>query len=829
MVLTDDTPGIDALDPKARQAPHLATTAAPVHYEVVIPTYRRWQPTKDVMSKRRLQRVESPDEAFILQHTLKFLERQNVAGSRVTLFVANDEEASKYRQAFCKSTWANVKIVVSAPGIRASRNFICQHFAEGTYVVSLDDDLEGISWKFQEGNDDSSTRLLPTGAFEKLVYDAFRRMKDSGAFLWGVNTSANPRCLSLSGVTKRNGLINGYIHGFICRPQSTDLLRTVGDAVEDCEFSVRNFAKDGIVLRYRMYAGKTAPYSNGGGLQATFAEKPAIVKVEGGISNGQDVAVDRGAARKQEEYRGAAELHRLFPRLIAAPETDNGSSLRTMQVKFISVESEWDERRRERPLQAAAEAKHRLKSGKFAQSFAKQTIEKAKSAQPLKLRDEDGIRYTETNPKKAATKSFARYERYQKAKTVAEAKSLGASTEDFRYDSSAGFLTVSDLNTTPTSHWVSLRDKDAVSTQTPAVASSKADLISVRFKEIKFQKYVNLLVAREDLLLLAQRGGGSLQRCPPGCWKMSKGPLADVPLEVVRILLHWARTGILAYPQKWSASVFNALRACGASELALKARCLEVASAQTGLDRFWKTPVAASGKPSSASTAASMKKDSLETSANDMKSQQELPRAPQGAAKTKKVRKEGPKPSQSQLTACLLSFVKNAMPEDNAPVPEEPCKRLSKALDVTVHVEEHREVDKATGSSSKPTTNVQSVHTPSPQAPATEPAASEASPGASPQALAPDVAKRIAENRAKALARKVGLVKQAQHEVVQPPGAVSRSVCKSADTGRGEDAESTPQAKISVSPRSSSKQDPEPVHHLDMVGKGEERKKRKLK
>merc|ERR1719460_1622065 len=76
------------------------------------------------------------------------------------------------------------------------------------------------------------------------------------------------------GVSIRNGLVNGFLHGFICRPQCAELYRTLCDAVEDCEFSVRHFAKDGIVLRYRMYAGSTSPYAYAGGLQAKFEVQP---------------------------------------------------------------------------------------------------------------------------------------------------------------------------------------------------------------------------------------------------------------------------------------------------------------------------------------------------------------------------------------------------------------------------------------------------------------------------------------------------------------------------------------------------------------------------
>ena len=40
------------LDPRARQAPHLVSTAKPVPYELVIPTYQRWMPVCEMSNKR---------------------------------------------------------------------------------------------------------------------------------------------------------------------------------------------------------------------------------------------------------------------------------------------------------------------------------------------------------------------------------------------------------------------------------------------------------------------------------------------------------------------------------------------------------------------------------------------------------------------------------------------------------------------------------------------------------------------------------------------------------------------------------------------------------
>jgi hypothetical protein len=137
-----------------------------------------------------------------------------------------------------------------------------KYFPSGTYVVSIDDDVEGIAWKCREGMKHAEClRPLPAGGLERIIFDAHQQMLDNCAFLWGLNTSQNPRHMRTHGLSMKNGLVCGYLNGFICRPECPELLRQLTDATEDSEFAVRHFAKDGVVLRYRMYCGITRPYS----------------------------------------------------------------------------------------------------------------------------------------------------------------------------------------------------------------------------------------------------------------------------------------------------------------------------------------------------------------------------------------------------------------------------------------------------------------------------------------------------------------------------------------------------------------------------------------
>eukprot|EP00913_Durusdinium_trenchii_P019232 g18074.t1 len=97
------------LHPKAREAPHLVSKAKAVPYELVIPTYQRWMPVRGLQ------------------------------------ICSCAEVGPVSRRGFHRS---------------GRRKF----FPPGTYVVSIDDDVERISWKIQEGMTHHVLRSLPPGS-----------------------------------------------------------------------------------------------------------------------------------------------------------------------------------------------------------------------------------------------------------------------------------------------------------------------------------------------------------------------------------------------------------------------------------------------------------------------------------------------------------------------------------------------------------------------------------------------------------------------------------------------------------------------------------------
>lgn len=294
-------------------APHLLDRQA-VEYRIVIPTMGRWRPANRVNSACRQE-----TRPFILVKTLSLLSRQGIPARRVTLFVSDKGEKENYATVLNGSPWEGVDIVVGVRGIRAQRNFIVKHFEPNAYIVSLDDDLHDIIWKSRPGNSADTVQSLPAGGLQALIFDAHSRMKKYGAWICGLCVSDNPMSMQIDGLSTRNGEVNGFLYFFINR-HDEELLPTVADATEDAERSLRYFRKDGVVLRYRQYAGKTLVFKNRGGLQSLFGE----------WDEHTDALKQK---RKAAEREAAATLFGMFPGLVGSPKQKKTAE--TLEVNFL--------------------------------------------------------------------------------------------------------------------------------------------------------------------------------------------------------------------------------------------------------------------------------------------------------------------------------------------------------------------------------------------------------------------------------------------------------------------------------------------------------------
>ena len=88
-----------------------------------------------------------------------------------------EEEYAIYSEAL-GTEWPN--IIVGQLTLWKQRNFITQHFPEGTHIVSMDDDVDGI-YQLREGEKGNTLQLLGEGCLEKIILDAEKNMKRRGS------------------------------------------------------------------------------------------------------------------------------------------------------------------------------------------------------------------------------------------------------------------------------------------------------------------------------------------------------------------------------------------------------------------------------------------------------------------------------------------------------------------------------------------------------------------------------------------------------------------------------------------------------------------------
>jgi len=173
--------------------------------------------------------------------------------------------------------------------------------------------------------------------------------------------------------------------------------------------------------------------------------------------------------------------------------------------------------------------------------------------------------------------SWGLYEKYKVAKTVKEAKKLGSRPIDFAFDSNWGYLHVVKIQTAPVSEGCVMLDKDCgVPRKRLKVALGKSETphIKIRYKEMS-EGHQGMNICRKAITRLAEKCP-ALCRLPESEWVALGAPLAKAPLDIVRILLHWAEVGTLQFTRQETAAVHAALKLCGAKEAARGVKQVEI-------------------------------------------------------------------------------------------------------------------------------------------------------------------------------------------------------------------------------------------------------------
>lgn len=166
--------------------------------------------------------------------------------ARITVFLANDEEAAAYGT-------LPVATVVGVPGLVAQREFIQAYYPVGQHIVFMDDDISSIKQK-------NGDRLLPVTDLPKLFDGGFELMGEAN--IWGVYPCANAKFMKDT-VTRDCRYIIGALYGIRNTREQCRKLQ-FGDNQEDKERTLRYWSIDGEVVRLNYITIMTAYYSKGG-------------------------------------------------------------------------------------------------------------------------------------------------------------------------------------------------------------------------------------------------------------------------------------------------------------------------------------------------------------------------------------------------------------------------------------------------------------------------------------------------------------------------------------------------------------------------------------
>lgn len=225
----------------------------------------------------------------IVTKTLETLKKGGVPAKCVYIFVANETE----RAAYYTECAAFGKIVVGKKGITEQRKFITRYFAEGTRIVSMDDDVE----KFLRLSRDGKKLVdFKKGDLDRFIKMAFLNAEARNLFLWGIYPMRYAYYMKHN-VTTDLRLILGTTYGYICR-HDTDLVPTVSEK-EDYENTIQHYLKDGGVMRFNNICLKTI-YHSPGGLGKLTEERLQANKV------------------------AAEALHKAYPELVSTFKRPNG-------------------------------------------------------------------------------------------------------------------------------------------------------------------------------------------------------------------------------------------------------------------------------------------------------------------------------------------------------------------------------------------------------------------------------------------------------------------------------------------------------------------------
>jgi hypothetical protein len=193
--------------------------------------------------------------AIFKKKTLAFLQKHKVPKEAIYLFVANEEQATAYKD--CEVG----HIVVGMIGLVAVRNYIHSYFPVGQRMVCFDDDVDDLV----ELADNGKTK--PLEDLHSLITNGFDLCQKNGARLWGAYPTPNAFFMKPKISTDLKFVI-GSFWGCI-NPGSGFTIPYGTGQKEDYQRTILFWEADGCIVRFNNVAVKTGTYKTPGGLNTS--------------------------------------------------------------------------------------------------------------------------------------------------------------------------------------------------------------------------------------------------------------------------------------------------------------------------------------------------------------------------------------------------------------------------------------------------------------------------------------------------------------------------------------------------------------------------------
>jgi hypothetical protein len=208
-------------------------------YRIAIPSYKR----PDTIRKKTL-------------HYL--LDLCKISPSIIDVFVADEKEYEDYKYLLD----IGIRVIIGVPTLKDQRNFIIDYYNDNDFVVSFDDDIDGIYIKNESKSD-------LTIDIHKCIQLGFNNCIKNKTKIWGICAVNNGFYMDWNISTNLKYIV-GCFWGQIIDHSS--YLKVTLEDKEDFERSILYFHRFGKVVRLNMYAPKTNYYGEQGGMQETRTE-----------------------------------------------------------------------------------------------------------------------------------------------------------------------------------------------------------------------------------------------------------------------------------------------------------------------------------------------------------------------------------------------------------------------------------------------------------------------------------------------------------------------------------------------------------------------------